>query len=627
MMEVGQKINGRYEIIRGIGSGGMAKVYLAYDLILNREVAVKILRFDFQNDPKALQRFQREALAASEIVHPNVVEIYDIGEDHGLQYIVMEYVKGTDLKTYIYENAPISFDKAVDIMQQILSAVAVAHQHRIIHRDLKPQNILINGAGECKITDFGIAVALSETSITQTSTLLGSVHYLSPEQARGANAIPQSDIYALGIILYELLTGKVPFDGESAVSIALKHFQEEIPSVRKVNPNIPQALENVIFKATAKDPNERYRSVNEMSEDLSTVLSATRVNEPVFLTKKEQAELAQKKQAEKEKEQQKEVEPPKQETKKKKKKKKKRKWWLWVLLLLLLLGVGSFFLQPKTSVPDLTGKSVNEAEQILQKQHLKIDDVEYEFDSSIPKNHVIRTKPKEGTTVKRYKKVLLIVSRGTESYTMKNVLGQNIDDVVASLENDGWNKKDIEITKCLNSTFDKNMIFEQEPSAQTKLTVGKDKISLLVSVGSSGLPLEDMSGWSQSEVEQYLSRNGLHVIWKYEPSNKEKGTVLRQEPSSNTDMSIGDSVVVTLASDKETSSGNSYEGTPASENRPQSEAPVNPTTPSSTPASEAPAVSEEHTPESTQQSAPTEAPAVEPNNGASEAPAVENTNH
>ncbi|EKU27904.1 Serine/threonine protein kinase PrkC, regulator of stationary phase [Catellicoccus marimammalium M35/04/3] len=626
-MEVGQKINGRYEIIRGIGSGGMAKVYLAYDLILNREVAVKILRFDFQNDPKALQRFQREALAASEIVHPNVVEIYDIGEDHGLQYIVMEYVKGTDLKTYIYENAPISFDKAVDIMQQILSAVAVAHQHRIIHRDLKPQNILINGAGECKITDFGIAVALSETSITQTSTLLGSVHYLSPEQARGANAIPQSDIYALGIILYELLTGKVPFDGESAVSIALKHFQEEIPSVRKVNPNIPQALENVIFKATAKDPNERYRSVNEMSEDLSTVLSATRVNEPVFLTKKEQAELAQKKQAEKEKEQQKEVEPPKQETKKKKKKKKKRKWWLWVLLLLLLLGVGSFFLQPKTSVPDLTGKSVNEAEQILQKQHLKIDDVEYEFDSSIPKNHVIRTKPKEGTTVKRYKKVLLIVSRGTESYTMKNVLGQNIDDVVASLENDGWNKKDIEITKCLNSTFDKNMIFEQEPSAQTKLTVGKDKISLLVSVGSSGLPLEDMSGWSQSEVEQYLSRNGLHVIWKYEPSNKEKGTVLRQEPSSNTDMSIGDSVVVTLASDKETSSGNSYEGTPASENRPQSEAPVNPTTPSSTPASEAPAVSEEHTPESTQQSAPTEAPAVEPNNGASEAPAVENTNH
>lgn len=626
-MEVGQKINGRYEIIRGIGSGGMAKVYLAYDLILNREVAVKILRFDFQNDPKALQRFQREALAASEIVHPNVVEIYDIGEDHGLQYIVMEYVKGTDLKTYIYENAPISFDKAVDIMQQILSAVAVAHQHRIIHRDLKPQNILINGAGECKITDFGIAVALSETSITQTSTLLGSVHYLSPEQARGANATPQSDIYALGIILYELLTGKVPFDGESAVSIALKHFQEEIPSVRKVNPNIPQALENVIFKATAKDPNERYRSVNEMSEDLSTVLSATRVNEPVFLTKKEQAELAQKKQAEKEKEQQKEVEPPKQETKKKKKKKKKRKWWLWVLLLLLLLGVGFFFLQPKTSVPDLTGKSVNEAEQILQKQHLKIDDVEYEFDSSIPKNHVIRTKPKEGTTVKRYKKVLLIVSRGTESYTMKNVLGQNIDDVVASLENDGWNKKDIEITKCLNSTFDKNMIFEQEPSAQTKLTVGKDKISLLVSVGSSGLPLEDMSGWSQSEVEQYLSRNGLHVIWKYEPSNKEKGTVLRQEPSSNTDMSIGDSVVVTLASDKETSSGNSYEGTPASENRPQSEAPVNPTTPSSTPASEAPAVSEEHTPESTQQSAPTEAPAVEPNNGASEAPAVENTNH
>lgn len=282
MIEIGKKLNGRYHIIGSIGSGGMANVYLAHDLILDRDVAVKVLRFDFQNDQAAIRRFQREALAATELVHPNIVSVYDVGEEDGLQYLVMEYVKGMDLKRYIQTHFPIPYSTVVDITQQILSAVAMAHEHRIIHRDLKPQNILIDEHGTVKITDFGIAIALSETSITQTNTMLGSVHYLSPEQARGSMATNQSDIYAVGIILYEMLTGNVPFDGESAVTIALKHFQEEIPSVKMFDPGIPQSLENVVRHATAKDPSDRYKTANEMAEDLYTSLSASRLNEPAW---------------------------------------------------------------------------------------------------------------------------------------------------------------------------------------------------------------------------------------------------------------------------------------------------------------------------------------------------------
>ena len=232
MIEIGKKLNGRYKIIGNIGSGGMANVFLAQDLILKRQVAVKVLRFDFQNDQAAIRRFQREALAATELVHPNIVTVYDVGEEDGMQYLVMEYVKGMDLKRYIKSHSPLTYYKVIDIMEQILSAIALAHQHQIIHRDLKPQNILIDEDGVVKITDFGIAIALSETSITQTNSMLGSVHYLSPEQARGGMATRQSDIYALGIILYEMLSGHVPFDGESAVSIALKHFQNDLPSLK-----------------------------------------------------------------------------------------------------------------------------------------------------------------------------------------------------------------------------------------------------------------------------------------------------------------------------------------------------------------------------------------------------------
>ncbi|GAB2024017.1 hypothetical protein OfM1_00870 [Lactovum odontotermitis] len=280
MIQIGRLFADRYQIIREIGRGGMANVYLATDNFLdNRQVAVKVLRPNFENDQLAIARFQREAYAMAELAHPNIVGIMDVGDYENQQYIVMEYVEGITLKQYIKQNAPLSNTDAVAKASGILSAMAVAHNRGIIHRDIKPQNVLVAMDGSVKVTDFGIAKALGETSLTQTNSMFGSVHYLSPEQARGANATVQSDIYAIGIILYEMLVGRVPYDGDSAVSIALKHFQEALPSIINQNPQVPQALENVVIRATAKNIKYRYVSSMEMMSDLDTSLSLDRRGE------------------------------------------------------------------------------------------------------------------------------------------------------------------------------------------------------------------------------------------------------------------------------------------------------------------------------------------------------------
>lgn len=282
-MNKGYVLNGRYEIIGRLGEGGMADVYLAKDLILKREVAVKLLRLDFRDNPQAKKRFQHEAMAATQLDNPHIVGIYDVDEVEGMQYLVMEYIDGEDLKKYIGDHFPIPYAEVVNIMEQICSAVSEAHRHHIIHRDLKPQNILVDKNGYIKITDFGISRAGTEDTMTQTRSIIGSIHYLSPEQIKGQVATEQSDIYSLGIILYELLTGKVPFTGDTAVSIAIKHSQEAIPSVRDFDPRIPQAMENVVLRATAKDPNDRYATVDQLADDLNTSLDRSRANEPRFV--------------------------------------------------------------------------------------------------------------------------------------------------------------------------------------------------------------------------------------------------------------------------------------------------------------------------------------------------------
>ena len=272
MLSKGQKINDRYEIIKTIGEGGMANVYLANDTILDRKVAIKVLRGDLSNDEKFIRRFKREALSVSNLSHPNIVEVYDVGEEDGNYYIVMEYIEGKTLKQLLQKRGALTLNEVIDIMTQLTDGLAHAHEAYIIHRDIKPQNIMIEDNGLVKITDFGIAMALNSTQLTQTNSVMGSVHYLPPEQANGKGSTVKSDIYSLGILMYELLTGSVPFKGDTAVEIALKHMKEKIPSIRKQNPTIPQSVENIVLKATAKNPKNRYDNVRDMYKDLQTAL-------------------------------------------------------------------------------------------------------------------------------------------------------------------------------------------------------------------------------------------------------------------------------------------------------------------------------------------------------------------
>src|SRR5574344_1049486 len=283
MVIKGQKINDRYEILQTIGEGGMANVYLAKDSILGRNVAVKILRGDLASDEKFIKKFQREALSASSLSHPNIVEIYDVGEDDGNYFIVMEYIEGKNLKQLLKKRGNLTVHEVVDIMLQITSAMGVAHDSLIIHRDLKPQNILIKDDGEIKITDFGIAMALNATQLTQTNSAMGSVHYLPPEQANGKGATLKSDIYSLGIVMFELLTGQLPFKGDNAVEIAIKQMKNQIPSVCNINSLIPQSVENIILKACAKNPKNRYNNVVEMYNDIETCLDEERMNEKRYV--------------------------------------------------------------------------------------------------------------------------------------------------------------------------------------------------------------------------------------------------------------------------------------------------------------------------------------------------------
>lgn len=556
MMEAGYKLGGRYRVIRPVGEGGMANVYLAQDLILNREVAIKVLRLDLQNDPDTIRRFQREELAATELVHPNIVSVYDVGEDSGLQYIVMEYVSGNDLKQYIADHYPIPYAEVVRMMTEILAAVQQAHAHGIIHRDLKPQNILVAPSGHLKITDFGIAVALSENSITQTNSMLGSVHYLSPEQARGSIATKQSDIYSLGIILYEMLTGKVPFEGETAVSIALKHFQSEIPSVRKIDPNIPQALENVILRATAKEPAERYESVAAMTADLKTTLSPLRVGEPKFVSQinNEETKILPRIDAEQfaTSSATSEAAPASANTTTVTTKTvsaaatnepaptpKKRLARPWVvittLLVLVVLVVVGFFvanqLQP-VAVPNVAGMTQSKAQSTLMAAQFKVGSATKVHDDHVKAGRVISTTPVKGEKAKRQSVVKMRISTGKKEYTLKDYTARSYSAVAAELRKAGFKVKR---TTIVSRSYTNGQIVQQSRDAGTRLVPKGKTITLTVSVGANGFSLLDMTNWSQASVRQYANSMGFTLNLKYDYSAAvQAGSVMSQSPKAGT---------------------------------------------------------------------------------------------
>ncbi len=544
MITKGQIINDRYEIIKSIGEGGMANVYLAQDKILNRKVAIKVLRGDLANDDKFIRRFQREAIAASSLSHKAVVEMYDVGEDNGTYYIVMEYVEGKTLKQLLKKRGNLTIPEVIDIMLQLTDGIAHAHDSYIIHRDLKPQNIMISDDGAIKITDFGIAMALNGTQFTQTNSVMGSVHYLPPEQASGKGSSTKSDIYSMGILMFELLTGKLPFKGDNAVEIALKHMKDPLPSVRKINPEIPQSIENIIIRATAKNPNNRYNDVREMHNDIKTCMDPKRQNEPKWEYKLPEHD-PEDKGAFKEEEIKENIEQkvPEEVTKKKKKKKFSFAAAIIVLLLLVLLGglgiVASklmpfFFPAKMVTIPNVENLSIKDAEKALTNLGFEVkSDVKEEISKTVEKGRVIGTTPEIGRKRQEGSIITLIVSRGAyDEYKIENYVGKNYIEVQTTLEKVYKmkvviEKKDVEITKDMNT----DLIIEQDLKEGTVVTVDEDnpaKITLFIPDAYELYPNFVDEKWSIDDVQKFAEKYNLTVDVKYTVSSEPEGTIISQ---------------------------------------------------------------------------------------------------
>ena len=553
MLEAGKTLNGRYKIQSLIGTGGMAAVYLAKDLILDRLVAIKVLRLDFRQNDDAMKRFRREALSATQLTHPNIVGVYDVGQSQEMNYIVMEYVEGTDLKDYVRQRGALHPIEAVRIMMQIVSAIAAAHQNRIIHRDIKPQNILIDREGNVKITDFGIAVALSDTSLTQTNTLLGSVHYLSPEQARGGMATIQTDIYALGIVLYELLTGRVPFDGESPVSIALKHFQDPLPSVVNPKAMVPQSLENIVLKATAKDPMNRYRSSYEMFQDLKTCLDSTRLYEKKFIPTSFSGEtkVLSPIKTEKIKPIQSSREIQVVEMDEEKPVKKKRKW-PWVLLLMIsVIGILAFaFLHssPKeVQVPDVTNLTEAAAKIKLADAKLSVTDIIQVQSDEIESGKVIETNPKAGSTVKEKSKITIKVSSGKKAVTMKDYRDKTYEIARDELKKIGFT---VEKKEEYSDNVEAGKVISQSIAPNQKVE-GKDTVvTLVISKGEPSIKMTNLKGFTREGAIEYASTNNLNLTIKEEESDATVDTVINQSIREGSDIKKGTSLTIVLSKGK-----------------------------------------------------------------------------
>ena len=562
MIQIGKIFAGRYRIVKQIGRGGMADVYLAKDLILDgEEVAVKVLRTNYQTDPIAVARFQREARAMADLDHPHIVRITDIGEEDGQQYLAMEYVAGLDLKRYIKEHYPLSNEEAVRIMGQILLAMRLAHTRGIVHRDLKPQNILLTPDGTAKVTDFGIAVAFAETSLTQTNSMLGSVHYLSPEQARGSKATVQSDIYAMGIIFYEMLTGHIPYDGDSAVTIALQHFQKPLPSVIAENPSVPQALENVVIKATAKKLTDRYKSVAEMYVDLSSSLSYNRRNEPklVFddatkadtktLPKVSQSTLTSipKVQTQSPKPQ---IAKPSQQVlednyaTKPVKKRKFRVRYMILLASIVLVAASLIWILSRTpatiAIPDVAGQTVAEAKETLKKANFEIGEEKTEASEKVEEGRIIRTDPVAGTGRKEGTKINLVVSSGKQSFQLSNYIGRKSTDVIAELKQKKVPENLIKIEEEESSESEAGTVLRQSPAAGTTYDLSKaSTITLTVAKKVTSVAMPSYTG---SSLE--FTKNNLVQIVGIKEANIEvvevstapvgtaEGTVVEQSPKA-----------------------------------------------------------------------------------------------
>ena len=562
MIAKGQRINDRYEIEKLIGEGGMANVYLARDTILDRRVAVKVLRGDLAGDEKFVRRFQREALSASSLSHPNIVEIYDVGEDEGNFYIVMEYIEGKTLKQLIKKRGVLSLSETMDIMLQLLDALASAHDSYIIHRDIKPQNIMIKDSGLVKITDFGIAVALNSTELTQTNSVMGSVHYLPPEQASGKGSTIRSDIYSLGILMFEMLTGKVPFNGDSAVEIALKHMKDPLPSVREINPVVPQSVENIILKAAAKNPKNRYHDVRQMAEDIKTCLDEERQNEEKITFKYPETDFSDTRKIDSLKEEKRETKDEKPVARQidedeKINKSNKNKITLIssiiavfvITLFLVIIVIPKLSSSKEVKVPDVYGMEISKAEDMIRKSGLKIESKEKASDD-VSENLVIETSPSKNRYVKEGSKVIIYYSSGSKKIEIEDYVGKNAYEIKAKLELLGISViiEEKEVTDSVKYEGKEQLIIEQSVSKGEKLAPG-ERLTLYIPKILSTYPDMVEESWTLDRVEEFCKKYGLTL---QTPSYKgtdevEEGIVLAQSPKAGEEIFEKDKVKIVLS--------------------------------------------------------------------------------
>lgn len=546
---------GRYELIEKIGEGGMAVVYKAKDRLLNRYIAIKILRPEFTQDEQFLDSFKRESQAAAGLQHPNIVSIYDVGRTGNINFIVMELVDGRPLSDFIKENGHLDYKTTIDIAKQVASALAIAHKHQIIHRDVKPHNIMITSDGVAKLTDFGIARAVSKaTMVADTSKIIGSVHYFSPEQARGAYVDERSDIYSLGIVMFEMLTGRVPFDGETPVEVALKHINEDVPSPAKLVPGVPPALDKVVLKATDKYQTERYKSADEMLEALKNVEFVTQmVGDRVFAgetdnkPRRDESLVAPVMSSRREDREQEMViapaNPRKPKAKSDDKKKKKRAIIIGVAAAAILALIGILYVSgviggggKEITVPDVKGMSYSEAKEVLEAKGLKIEKADEPIASQkIEKGKIVSQTPSKNSKVKKGRTVRVILSAGNTELKVPDLKGLSYKEAKTLLSEMGLQiSKGDEVD---SDSVTEGLIASQYPSAKTKVDKG-DIITVNISKGKKDAVVPKLVGTtftSESDVSATLSKYGYKLgKVSYEESYETPGTIIKQSPDAGT---------------------------------------------------------------------------------------------
>ena len=561
MIVKGSKINDRYQIIKTLGEGGMANVYLAHDTILDRNVAVKVRRGDLASDEKFVRRFQREALSASSLSHPNIVEMYDVGEDDGQYYIVMEYVDGKTLKQVLKQRGHLSITEVVDIMLQLTDGMAHAHDAYIIHRDIKPQNIMILSNGMIKITDFGVATALNSTQLTQTNSVMGTVHYLPPEQANGKGSTIRSDIYSMGIMMYELLTGLVPYKGDSAVEIALKHLKEPLPSIRKQNPSIPQSIENIIIKATAKNPKNRYTDARSMHEDLKTALDDSRKDEKRYMYPYPENDLEETKALDKELSQlAKKEEVKKEEVKVEEVTDEKRKTNITLIVLIsiftalvLAVTVGMSIYFKKTEVknvviPDVSGEDPVDASNTLTDLGFNVvTEYKYTASETIEEGKVVKTSPEIGSKRKTGTDVTLFVSSGEGTYIVEDFTGENYLVAKGKIEAQCECNVTVEAeTVSEDKKVKEDTVLRTEPAAGESSKLGS-QIKIIIPNVEYKYP-DFTKGYTVAQIDAFASKHELKLEYKYQESKTAKeGAILKQSRAAGSVVTAGASLVITVA--------------------------------------------------------------------------------